>query len=238
MDLENNFNVGSLVVFKTHPLLNSFRIKGDGKYVPPILMVKEVYVENYKKKTNDEETGRLIADRIKYICVYFDDNKSVFKEIHMYESMLVSFEKLKIERITKHGEIRDESESIIEEIKSFKPPKYKFGGVVRFKTKKIEIYKKRSSKKIPLKEGIVVEKKIKEIVQYVVNYTTPDFVICGFKINDTKDLYYPNGNIKRLVAQNLLKVKWYNPSQQKFSEEYLPEVFFTDKMKFIDTEHD
>jgi hypothetical protein len=91
--MTNNFNVGSLVTFKTHPLLSGFYIKGDGKYVPPIMVVKEVVIENKDKKEFDETSGNKIAERIKYICVYFDDNKSEFIESQLYESQIESFEK-------------------------------------------------------------------------------------------------------------------------------------------------
>ena len=47
--MTENFNVGDLVTFKTHPLLFDLYIKGDGKYVPPIMLVKEVLFENKDK---------------------------------------------------------------------------------------------------------------------------------------------------------------------------------------------
>ncbi|MCZ8090339.1 MAG: hypothetical protein O9282_11515 [Flavobacterium sp.] len=231
-ELKNIFNVGDLVTFKTHPLFDGFRIKGDGKYVPPIMIVKEVFFESSQKKTNDEESGLLIAERIKYICVYFDDNKSEFLEFHLYESMLRTFEDLKIERIFDDGRLSDESKTIIEEIKSYKLIKYDFGKIVRFKTKKIEIFKKRSSKRIILKEGEVDKEKIKEIIQYIVNYTSPDFLICGIMNNDVKDLFYSDGTAKKLVSKKLLKIKWFNPVQHKFSEQFYPIEFFTDQMSF------
>ena len=226
------FGVGSMVTSKTHPLLDEWRIRGDGKYVPPIMMVKEVFIESDKKQVCDEETGKTIAERVKYVTVYFDDNRSEFIESTIYESMLVTFENLKIERISDDGDVYRDSKDLIEEINSYKVPIYKYGKIVRFRTKKIEIYKKRSSKKIPSSNGIIEKEKIKTIIQYVVNYATPDFVICGFKINDVKTSYTYDGEIKRKVALNLLKVKWFNPIQNKFSEIYLPEEFFTDNMSF------
>ncbi|MEC7771192.1 MAG: hypothetical protein VX798_08410 [Bacteroidota bacterium] len=225
-----NYTVGDLVVLKTHPLLTNLRIKGDGKLVPPILLIKEVFIESKKKAICDEETGNIIADRIKYTCVYFNDAKSEFIETVLYEPMLETFRELKIERISKDGKVDQDDGTIIEEIDGYKIPKYKYGEIFRLKTKKIEIYKKRSSKTFEVIEG----KKVldpKETVQYVVNYTSPDFIICGFKKNDIKNSHYPDGSPKKIVAENLYKVKWFNPFQQKFSEQYLPDSFLTDEME-------
>ena len=63
--MSNKFNVGNLVSFKSHPLLKEMYIKGDGKYVPPIMLVKEVFFENKNKKNFDEVTGKKIADKIR-----------------------------------------------------------------------------------------------------------------------------------------------------------------------------
>ena len=237
MEIKNLFDVGDLVTFKTHPLFNSFRIKGDSKYVPPIMMIKEVLFENKQKKTNDEETGVIIAERIKYICIYFDDNKSEFVEAHLYQSMLRTFEDLMIEKIDRNGNIIENYITLIEEIKKYKQVDYAFGKTVYFKTKKIEMFKKRSSKKIVLSKNedgsfIIDLDKTKELVQYVVNYCTPNFIICGIKKEEINDLFYSDGKQKKLVSNTLLKVKWFNPFQQKFSEHFLPIEFFTDEMNF------
>ena len=230
--LVNKFNIGDVVTYLTHPLFLSLRIKGDSRYVPPIMIVKEVFLENKQKKTFDEETGKQIAERIKYICIYFDDNKSEFIEVHLYEAMLRTFEDLRFERISKDGTRIEDYKSLTDEVKGYPIPAYKYGGIVFFKTKKLEIYKKRTSKKIPLKEGSDDVHKIKEVLQYVVNYATPDFVMCGFKKENYTDLFYGDGKVKRLAPQNFLKVKWFNPFQQKFSDQYLPEEFFTDEDMF------
>ncbi|WP_158973463.1 hypothetical protein [Cellulophaga sp. L1A9] len=232
----NEFKVGDIVTFKTHPLLFNKRIKGDGKYVPPMLIISEVHIENKDKRMFDEASGNKISDRIKYNCFYFDDNKSEFKEVMMYEPMLNTFRDIIIERISRKGDVFDGAQSLHQEIDSYDIVKYEFGKLVRFKTKKIEIFKKRSSKEIPSKNNVIDKKEIKEIIQYVVNYSSPDFLISGYKKNDKENLFYPNGDIKQIVAENLLKVKWFNPFQLKFSEIYLPEIFFTDKMFFSSKE--
>lgn len=232
-DNKNKFEVGDLVVLKTHPLLETFRIKGDSIYVPPIMMIKEVFIENKSKKIIEEETGNRVADRVKYTCCYFNNSKSEFTEAIVYETMIDSFENLKIERIDNKYDIHKDSKTIIKEINSYKPLEYEYGKKVRFKTKKIEIYKKRSSKKFPIKsDGEIDKENVKEIVQYVVNYSSPDFLLSGVKNNDITDLYYSENKPKRLVSKRLYKIKWFNPVLHKFSEQYLPSEFLTDEMKF------
>lgn len=229
--LINAFKVGDIVTYKTHPLLYDNYIKGDGKYVPPIMIVKEVFFENKRKKTLDKLSNKVIAELIKYICVYFDDNKSEFVEVHLYEKMLESFKELKI--TSRSSKVEGEENEVITEILSYsEKPDYKYGEILYFKTKKLEILKKRSSIKITKDKKKVLPDEVKEIIQYVVNYSTPDFLACGFKIENYKDLFYSDGTNKRLVSNESIKVKWFNPISNKFSEYYLPIEFFTDIKPF------
>lgn len=234
--MKNNFKTGDIVTLKTHPLFNDYGIKGNGKFVPPFMVISEVFVENKNKKIySEEEVGAKISERIKYTCVFFDDNKLEFKEVILYESMLETFEYTTIARI--EGKKRCENyETLKEEIKKYKKPKYKYGKVVSFKTKKLEMFKKRISKNTTIKniESTESKRKIKtiETVQYVVNFSTPDFIICGIKLNEKKNEYYPNGKLKREIGKKLYKIKWFNSNQMKFSEVYLPaECFFEEKKK-------
>lgn len=222
--MTGNFNVGDLVTFKTHPLLFDLYIKGDGKYVPPIMIVKEVLFENKDKKEFDDVSGNQIAEKVKYICVHFDDNKSEFIESHLYQSQLESFEKLRIAKVDEKKQ-EEGYVDLITEVLNYPNINYEFSKIVYFKTKKVEAFKKRESSKIEIdKDG---EDK-KTTIQYVVNYITPDFVICGYKNETYNDLYYNNGKPKRKASTDFIKVKWFNSFQQKFSEQYLPIEFFID----------
>ncbi|KAF2519666.1 hypothetical protein E0W68_00025 [Flavobacterium salilacus subsp. salilacus] len=211
-NLENKFNLGDLVVLKNHQLLYSNTIKGDGKYIPPIMIVKEVLFENKQKKTHDDITGEQIAEKVKYICLYFDDNKSEFIESHLYESVLEKAEALNLGNNTS----------------SFS---YKYGERIFFRTQKLELSKKRSSTVTITttqiskdnEEPTTIER---ETVQYVVNFATPDFIAIGYKKENSNDLFYNDGKPKRLTCSDFVKVQWYNPIQQKFSENYLPTVCF------------
>ncbi|CAM4173523.1 MULTISPECIES: hypothetical protein [Flavobacterium] len=228
--MANLYIVGDLVTFKTHPLLSEFYIKGDGKYVPPIMIVKEVLFENKEKKVFDEVSGNKIGEKIKYICVHFDDNKSEFIESHLYESHLVTFKNLKIAKVVEEND-HNNYVDIITEIDSYPITfNYEFGKVVYFKTKKLEAFKKRESSKIELVKG---KEEKKTTRQYVVNYITPDFLISGYKKESYSDLFYNTGKPKRIASIDLIKLKWFNPTQQKFTEQFLPIEFFIDFNPFI-----
>jgi hypothetical protein len=232
------FKVCDIVTLKVHPLKEKFRIKGDVKLVPPLMMIKEVHIEDKKKKVFDEELGVKIADRYKYLCVYFDDNRMEFKQLFVYHSMLISFDELNYERISDNRKITDSTETLIDEVKGYETPVYEFGKILYFRTKKLEIYKKKSAKKISLKEDennlseSKIVDKIKESLQYLVCYSSPDFIISGLKINDEKKSFFNDGKPRKIVCEKLVKVLWFNSMQQKNSEQYLPLDFFTDIQPF------
>lgn len=215
INLKNKYKLGDLVVFRNHQLLYSDTIKGDGKYIPPIMVVKEVLFENKQKKTHDDITGKQIAERVKYICLYFDDNKSEFIESHLYESVLEKAEALNLGSSTS----------------SFS---YKYGERICFITQKLELSKKRSStitintidKTVTAKNAKKTTTIERETIQNVVSFATPDFIAIGYKKESSNDLFYNDGKPKRFVCSDFVKVQWYNPIQQKFSEKYLPTIFF------------
>src|SRR5690606_24194799 len=155
MSLVNKFKIGDIVTFKTHPLLYDRYIKGDGKLVPPFMVVKEVFFEDKKKKIVDISNGQTVGERIKYTCVFFDDNKNEFKEVIAYEYMLKYFKNFYISKLDGKKDNDLDYVSLIDEVSKYKDPSYEYGNIVYFKTKKLEILKKRSSvkKEIINKEG-------------------------------------------------------------------------------------
>ncbi|MFC5195695.1 hypothetical protein ACFPH8_10175 [Bizionia hallyeonensis] len=233
MSLVNKFKIGDIVTFKTHPLLYDRYIKGDGKLVPPFMVVKEVYFEDNKKKVVDTNNGKKIGERIKYTCLFFDDNKSEFTDVVVYESMLMDFTSFYISKLDGEKNDSDDSEykSLINEVSEYKSANYEYGNIVYFKTKKLEILKKRTSVKKEIINGVTKDEK-KETIQYVVNYASPEFVLCGYKKELGEDLFYPNGSRKKIISKVSYKVKWFNSNQMKFSEQYLPKKCFIDEQPF------
>ncbi|MCD8443805.1 hypothetical protein [Tenacibaculum finnmarkense] len=204
---ENKFVIGDIVTLKTHPLL------------------KEIYIEDKKKKTHSEELGEQIAERIKYTCVFFDDNKTEFKEAILYESMLEKYDKIHIARLDKNKK-EVKCDSLIDETRKYVIPEYNYGDIVFFRTKKFEIFKKRDSSKMIQQKGGDYKKTTN--IQYIVNYSSPDFILCGIKKNENTNDFYQNGDKRRIVSEILYKVKWFNANQMKFSDIYLPRECFTD----------
>ena len=215
--MKSEFKIGDIVTLKSHPLLKKGKyIIGDGKLVPPFMVITELFCENKKKRTHSEELGKKIADLKKYTCVFFDDNRTEFKEAHLYESELHKYQS--------KNKISDEF--------------YKFGKEVSFITNEIEINKKRKSIKTTIttfeNKDKKTETKESEVttIQNIVNFSSPKFVLSGIKNNDITNEFYPNGDIRKEVSKILYKVKWFNPNQMKFSEKYLPSECFTDTQPF------
>lgn len=238
MKKKYKYPIETIVSLKNHPLFYTLEIKeikGDGKLIPPFMIVKEVLIESKNKITHSEELGEQIADKVKYTCVFFDDNRTEFKEAILYESMLKDYNEIHIAR--KDGVINEKKEgyqSLIEETKNYVTPKYVYGNIVFFRTKKFEIFKKRSSVKVSetiINQGKPENKEVKTL-QYVVNYSSPEFVLCGIKKNENQAEYYPNGKLKKKTSKTLFKVKWFNASQMKFSDIYLPSECFTNVQPF------
>lgn len=225
--MKNKYEVGCIVTLKTHPLLYEFYVRGDGKLIPPFMIVKEVNIEPKNKKLVDEITGFEIAHRVKYTCCFFNDNKSEFEEVVLYEPMLEDYTNLYIASFDKIDKAND-YKSLIKETKEYVLPEYEFGKLVSFRTKKYEIFKKRKSVKITNELKTETSNMKKETIQYIVNYATPDFIICGIKKTELVGLFYTDGQKKKLISNTLLKVKWFNSFQMKFSEIYLPIECFTD----------
>lgn len=173
MTFKHKFEIGQIVTLKSHPLFREhMKIIEFSAQVPPLMLVKEIFYEDEKKKKMfNEELGSdfQIADSIKYICVYFNSNKSEFVEVSLYESVLKSYNELKyfkeIEEEKKTRFIEDKL--LIDEVEDYLLiDKYEFGKVVQFKTKKLEHRKSYDGNS----EKIVNN-----------SFQTPDFVLSGIK---------------------------------------------------------
>lgn len=224
MTFTHNFEIGEIVTLNSHPLVRGHsKIIEFSAQVPPLMMVKEIFYEDDKKKKMfNEELGSdfQIADSIKYICVYFNSNKSEFVEITLYESVIKSYKELKyykeVEENKKTKFIEDKL--LIDEVEDYLSiDKYEFGKVVQFKTKKLEHRKSYNGNSEKITNN---------------SFQTPDFVLSGIKNENIVDGFYPDGNPKKVFSKQLYKVIWFNHFQQKFSEQYLPKEFFVENIPF------
>lgn len=192
-----NFNIGDIVTLKSHPLFNE-KVKKIGEFpahVPPLMLIKEVFVESEEKKRIYSEVlaEMQIADLVKYTCVYFNANKSEFQEKVVYQSFLRIYSDLKYYREVGKDEkkkIELYKQLIPEVLKYKRVKKYEYGAKVQFKTKKLEQRKSYlgNFERVP-----------------GVSYQTPDFLLSGIKNEDQADLFYPDGNIKRKIPTQLYR---------------------------------
>ena len=213
------FKIGDIVTLKSHPL--AFQENGEiDSYVnqiPPLMCVKEIHIEKKKKLYSDTVLRVQISDEIKYLCVYFNQYRMIFEEKYVYQNVLVSFKKLTFHN--ENDKVGEEHISLIEETKKYKKIKYEFGKRVFFKTYKLEKRKKFKSAKNDVRFSRTTTS----------THTSPAFILNGVKLNGRESIYNSkNGELQRECSKKLFKVLWYNAYQEKMSEEYLPEEFFTD----------
>lgn len=213
------FKIGEVVTLKSHPL--AFQENGEidsyVNHIPPFMCVKEIHIEKNKQIYSKEIEEAQIADNIKYLCVYFNQHRTIFEEKFIYHEMLVS-----LKDVTFHREedgFNEDEMKLIEETANYKPPIYQFGKRVFFKTYKLE--KRKKFKRIGHDK--------KSSTKTFLTHTSPAFVLNGCKINDQKAMYNAkNGELQRQCFEEFFKVLWYNSYQEKFSEGYFPSCFFTD----------
>lgn len=216
----DHFNVGDIITLKTHPMFKSCRIKGDSKQVPPLMLIIGVF---------DIKKGDI--DRVKYDCIYFNDDKNEFVTITLYHFAIKSFESLLYERVNLDGTSVFDYKALIDEVKKYKKVKFKQGKIISFKTKKLEIYKKRTSKKIIVDPKTSLIEKIDETLTYVVSFATPDFIICEEGGTYPKGLLNNKILADSIVSESLLMVLWYNPIKQKYSQQFIPKECFAKRIK-------
>ncbi len=213
----STFYIGDIVTLKSHPLFKDYMTNTFSKQAPPLMLVKEVYFENNKKRIFSEEVkGAKISDKIKYNCVYFDDIKSEFVEAFIYQSALLKIDKdcdMKFFRIKNSNDKETESDlKILEEIEKYESVVYEYGKSVMFKTSKLESRKRIFGSILP-------------------SFSSPDFILYGIKKENMSCLFYEDGEPKKQVSEIFYKVMWYNHKQQKFSQECLPKEFFIEPLK-------
>ena len=203
-----SYGIGDIVVIKSYP--KAFPLTGDPLHIPPIMVVVGVEIENKKKKTHDNELGKQISERIKYNLIWFDNKKSDFVDKIMYQSFLEPYKPIN-------------DEIIIPEINF----DYRYGEVVSFRTTILELAKDKTSKNKNDTKFIKGEMKdnVKEVdsITSLVTFSCPELVISGIRKNDKKDSFDDFGNKNKIYSEILIKVMWFNPNLQKYSEYELPQ---------------
>lgn len=215
----NKFDIGDIVTLKSHPLAyqEDGRIDSYVNQIPPLMCVKEVYIERKKQLYSTELSEAKIADNVKYLCVYFNQHRMIFEESLLYEDTILSISNLTFHR--ESDKVEEGHQKVIDETFGYPVAEYEFGKRVFFKTYKLEKRKKFKN----------AGQDIKSSTRTILTHTSPAFVLNGYKTNTQKSLYdQKSGKLQRKCSDELYKVIWYNAYQEKFSEEFLPKEFFTD----------
>lgn len=219
--LKPHFKLGDLVVLKNYQgKITGVRKRGAKKekldiklsgnlnHVSPIMIITGVHFENEKKALFSEETGEQIADRIKYDVIWFDTKRSQFAFKTLYESYL-----------------DDKSSELLEASSEFN---YTFGAKAKFRTTPLEMMKVKGTEAYEQPEDLNKENSTNTQKRRVMTFTCPELLITGVKNNEKpviKD--QSTGEVKSTKSEKLIKVMWFNFSQQKFSEEYVPQECLT-----------
>lgn len=219
------FHLGDIVVIKSYPEKNP--LTGDPLHIPPMMVVTGIEIENKKKKTHSNDTGKRIAERIKYHLTWFDNKRSEFVEKVMYESML----KIK-ETIIPDDLIERAEKENYEQLFNFN-----YGECTEFSTTHLELEKQKETKSTICTKKLVVkgehadnidrESKNSDNVEKtttvaLVTFACPKLVITGFRSVSDNIKYDDFGKLKSRFSNELIKVMWFNPIQQKYSEKELP----------------
>ena len=206
----NKFTVGDIVTLNSHNLANPIspqKYESFSDQYPPLMLVKDVTIENDQKKIfSSSFQGAQIASRVKYKCVYFNEHKSDFIEVVLYEDFLVSSTDLFFKK--KDDNKPADYKTLINEAENYEIAVYKFGKVVQLKTAKLE------------------HRKIFQNSYKYPTFRCPELVITGLKEEEEKNSFYEKDGLpKRIVPTILYKVTWFNQVHDKFSEQYLPKEF-------------
>ncbi|TXE07828.1 hypothetical protein ES711_10375 [Gelidibacter salicanalis] len=216
---ENKFDIGDIITLKSHPLVyqEDGLIDAYVNQIPPLMCVKEVYIERKKQLYSNELIKAKIADNVKYLCAYFNQHRMIFEEAFLYQDCIVSIKDLTFH--SENEEVEQSHKKLIDETLKYSVADYEFGKKVFFKTYKIEKRKKFKT----------AGQDAKSSTRTTLTHTSPAFILNGYKANTQKSQFCPkSGELQRKSSEELYKIIWYNSFQEKFSEEYLPKEFFTD----------
>ncbi|MEL6561494.1 MAG: hypothetical protein AAFQ94_25115 [Bacteroidota bacterium] len=174
------------------------------------MVVIGIEIENKYKKTHDSQTGFKIAERIKYKVLWFNNGKSEFVEKVIFESFLKQFE----------VQIKSKTE-------------FEYSKKVQFTTRELELKKYKESTSYS-SSSLYTDKSYKnrdedgdknvksEKKNPLVTYASPIFLMSALRKVINEKAYDDQGNIKSEISNSLVKVMWFNPFQQKYSEYELP----------------
>lgn len=204
--------LGNIVTTAAHPYfkdLTDIIISGEHQLTPPLMVIAEI-LKNAQTRF-DEKTGEQIsqAGSANCKCIWFSQKAGQFEEVWLSE------------RFLKHVEVNEDG---------ILGSAIKKGDQVVFKTADLELGKKKSI--LNYDESSVVQKKEEKAnINAYLAFVSPvlDVIqVIDAKEIETKDARFDikTGDKRKLTSDWLLKVKWFNPGSEKFSEKILPACVF------------
>src|SRR5690554_4298462 len=197
--LNSEFQIGSIVTLKSHytrgekDYLDNISIAGDDKSISPYMMVTEILKET--KNKFDEDTGENTIQK-----------NSFRLKVIWFNAKTYEFNKKWIS-----SQFVDVVENELKNIKFSKADQ------VILKTNQLEIKKKR----ISIKEE---EWNTKISKSSLLSFCAPEMVVIGKSTFKPKDPLFDKVTNERIreIPTDQIKVQFYNPLADKYSEEILP----------------
>src|SRR5690554_3541577 len=228
--LNSEFQIGSIVTLKSHytrgekDYLDNISIAGDDKSISPYMLVTEILKET--KNKFDEHTGEntIQKDSFRVKVLWFNAKSYEFNEKWISSSFLntvkseIRLKKIKPEKLFNlERYIPNEWERKYNFINNLKPKSFKRSSQVILKTNPLEIKKKR----ISIKEE---EWNTKISKSSLLSFCAPEMVVIGKSTFKPKDPLFDKVTNERVreIPTDQVKVQFYNPLTDKYSEEVLP----------------
>lgn len=197
--LNSEFQIGSIVTLKAHytrgekDYLDNISIAGDDKSIPPYMMVTEILKETRNKYDEDTGENTIQKNSFRLKVIWFNAKSYEFNEKWISSNFV------------------DIVENELKNIKFSKADQ------VILKTNQLEIKKKR----ISIKEE---EWNTKISKSSLLSFCAPEMVVIGKSTFKPKDPLFDKVTNERIreIPTDQVKVQFYNPLTDKYSEEVLP----------------
>ena len=197
--LNSEFQIGSIVTLKSHytrgekDYLDNISIAGDDKSIPPFMLVTEILKEIKNKFDEDTGENTIQKNSFRLKVIWFNAKSYEFNEKWISSNFV--------------DVVENEHEDI----------NFSKADQVILKTNPLEIKKKRVS----IKEE---EWNTKISKSSLLSFCAPEMVVIGKSKFKPKDALFDKVTNERIreIPTDQVKVQFYNPLTDKYSEEVLP----------------
>lgn len=198
---KTKFKIGNIVSLKTNHLQKSddyqnIWLSGDPNFTTPLMVISEISINTSQTVNEDNGKEKKPNRRIRYNCMYFSNKHLKFEENWFYEEELLK-SKFKLSKKQKS--------------------KIKRNNRVVFKTNSIEAGKQKTF--LELSNNRKTRKS-----SSLLTFTSPVFMVSGFPSIQKKvpEIDPITGQRKHIYPKKMVKIKFFNSLQDKFSEFTVP----------------